>query len=164
MENRLLSRVMCASMGVELIQITEGGIVPFAVVGLGAGLTLAVVDHLAKCYPQLELWAADLPGEIGFEVRCLVLDYIICTWPSLLLMWSSLRSGADYPRYLREYRMSDPQALWVYSKGWDEQEATREWLALGAQVVENLWQENPLGSLTPTLLGLPVGSDSEGRL
>lgn len=126
-----------------------------AVIGFGAGITMAFADHLRKCYLGIPLLVSDMPGSLSLEQRCLAIDYIACEFPTALLAWNGLRSGADYPKFLKERRDFSSRWLWVYTQGEDNDNARSAWLACGARLLDSLWQDAPLGNLTPRQIEYP---------
>lgn len=125
------------------------------IAGFGAGITLAFADHMRLCYPGMPLLVGDMPGGMSVEQRCIALDYIACEFPTVLLAWNGLRSGAEYPRYLRQCRDFSVRCLWVYTQGEDNEAARSEWESCGAMLITSLWQGAPLGSLTPRQIERP---------
>jgi len=152
--NPSFARVMCQRVGVYLTPTTWDGD-GLAVVGVGTGIVLAFADHLERCYPGLPLVLADLPGYVGFEARCVALDYVLSTYPAVVLMWSSLRSGEDYPRYLRQVRGCCPQRAWAYVRGLGKAQAKSAWAEMGVEMIEQLWRDRPLGNLSPRQTSRP---------
>jgi len=96
---------------------------------------------------------ADMPGYLTLAQRCLGIDYIASTFPTVLCMWNGLRNGDEYPRYLKERRDFNPGMLWVYTRGLENERAMELWLGLGAHLIPDIWRENPLGNLPPMQTG-----------
>ncbi len=143
----MLAAQACKGLGVELVDYGGAG-TPLAVTGFGAGIVMAFADHLRCEYPDQRLWVGELPGGIGFEARCMVLDYLTSALPTVLLLWSSLRPLGNYAEWLcgRDWR---PVQAWAYLKGVGA-DSTAIWQSRGVTLIEDLWQPAPLGSRIPT--------------
>lgn len=149
MDRASMALRICRQHGVDPVEWHPGRTVLF-VIGLGAGLVMAAVDHLHHCYPDLGIWACDLPGGLGFEARIVCLDWVGSAFPCLFLMSSSLTGGAAYPNALLAREFS-PVQLWVYGTHLDADngESVRAWQKVGAVLVQSLWRDAPLENLTP---------------
>lgn len=155
---------ICRQHGVEPVKWHPGRTVLF-VTGLGAGLVMATVDHLHRCYPTLGIWACGLPGGLGFEARIVCLDWLGSVFPCLFLMASSITDGAAYPNALLD-RGFEPFQLWVYGTHLDcSKESITAWRKVGAVLVQSLWRDAPLENLTPShSLQSGVSGGEETRL
>lgn len=149
-----LAIAMAARNGVYPVPYQQDGY-GLIILSIGAGMALAVADHLLRCYPGLSLSVADMPGFIGFESRCLTIDYIVQAFPTLLIMWNSIRSGRAYPTFLNEKRAFRARCLWVYDMGIDTELSRSDWAGLGARLITNIWQDTPIGNLTPNQIEHP---------
>lgn len=154
LEKQKLAIAMVARNGVYPVPYQQDGY-GLIVLSIGAGMALAVADYLLRCYPGLPLSVADMPGFIGFESRCLTIDYIGQAFPTLLIMWNSIRSGRAYPTFLKEKRGFHARCMWVYDMGIDMELSRSDWVGLGAQLITNIWQDSPIGNLTPNQIAHP---------
>lgn len=105
----------------------------------------------------------DMSGTMSIEQRCIAIDYLACEFPTVLLAWNGLRSGAEYPRFLKQRRDFSARWLWVYTQGEDNEAAKAEWVACGARLLESLWQDAPLGNWTPMQVAHPWELMIRGR-
>ena len=149
---RKMAVKMAETVGIFLHPLSVG-IYDIAVIGTGAGLVMAAADYFADCYPKRFFAIADMPGYLTLAQRCLGIDYIASTFPTVLCMWNGLRNGDEYPRYLKERRDFNPGMLWVYTRGLENERAMELWLGLGAHLIPDIWRENPLGNLPPMQTG-----------
>lgn len=141
---RLALRVL-ARIGVDLVGYADavGAAPTLVVLGFGAGITMAACDHLRYVYPDAGILAADLPGSLGFERRVQALDYAGTAFPTLWLLWASLRPADAYAAALHERGFHARRGTWVYVGG---SEGKNCWAGLGCQLVEELWGYEPMGN------------------
>jgi hypothetical protein len=144
-----IARHAAACHGVELVEVRRPWIMEptLCVLSTGAGLLMATLDHLAGAYPLAGLVGGDLPGALPPEKRAAVVDYSLQTWPTLLVVWASLRDPEDFIRAVarRQSAWPPPHRLWVYHQGLGRAE---DWSAsMGAQIVDELWAPRPLGEI-----------------
>lgn len=145
-----LARAMCAQNSLGLGEYSPWPDHPhdgFLVAGFGAGIVMALADHLDRHYSGMPILTADLPGRLPFENRCQLIDYLTSVFPTVLLLWSSLRSLDDY-LYFLEQRGWRPPCTWIYLRGLGEENLCG-WTNCGVRVLESAWQDAPLGNLTP---------------
>ena len=133
----MVERVL-TNFGVELVPITMGAY-PLVITGLGSGICMAFADYLVGV-SDAAILMSELPGRLGVEKRCVVLDYLNQAYPMIFLQWSSLQDAEIYPRFLEEQRgFRTNQPLWVYVRGVGRDRAANRWRRLGAGIIDNLW-------------------------
>jgi hypothetical protein len=153
-EQRLfLAGLVAQRHGCELIPVREAGVgeITLAVAATGSGILMATLDHLGAEYPHAGLVGIDLPGSLSASARAEVLDYVSHAAPTLFVLWASIRPPAELIAHLAERQLAHEagrlHALWVYHQGLgcDDQSWTRA--PLRAEIVRDLWDAVPLGSL-----------------
>lgn len=158
-KNRQIALEVARRNGVNPVQIKKSTQADLMVCGLGAGITMATCDHLASCYPWMGLWCVDLPGSIGIEKRVETLDYLGSAFPSLWILWCSLRGVGDYIDALAERNYQPCGATWLYIRGLGEKNNTRN--LRGFRVLQKLWVPDPLDKDKVGLNGWPVNDVCE---
>lgn len=129
-------------LGLELVEWQPGREeTSVAAIGLGAGIVMAACDHLVKVYPGRRIVGMDLPGSLGFDARISAIDIAASTYPTLLILWSSIAPASRYAAVLAERGFAQA-SLMVYLKGIGSER--EPWEALGAVVIDDLWSSEPL--------------------
>jgi hypothetical protein len=149
-----LAREVARIRKVELIEVRRAGVCEptLLVVSTGSGLLMATLDHLAEEYPHAGLLGADLPGALDGHERALVLDYLSAVWPTVLVVWASLRDPCPMFSELSirraGSRLKDHPVLWVYHRGLGAGECEFPAPAqAGVRIINDLWAPKPLGSV-----------------
>lgn len=156
-DSHRLALRMVRSLGFEPVVYPDGDLV-YAVIGLGAGITMAYVDDLLlrrQIHPpgKVRPIVLDLVGGYGLAARIVAMDYMATAFPTALLLWCSLASADRYLEGLLE-RGFDPRAAGgqteVYLRGLGQENAAR-WQHAGFTL---------LSSLCPGAERLLQGADS----
>lgn len=149
---------MVAQLGLDLVAVGNTNAQPIVLVGLGTGLTLAMLDHCVVQYPYQSWLVGDITGHLGREKRGMILDYLINGFDCVLVLPASLASGLWYPQFLRDRRglTKIPNRCWVSVSGLDADTSVELWKELGATIIENKWQPRPLGNLEPIPIAPPL--------
>ena len=115
------------------------------ITGFGAGIVMAFADWMEQRYSAMPLLVAEMSGVMSFDSRVTVMDYLSATFPTIFLLWSSLRTADDYIIAL-EARGWQPRCSFVYLRGMGEENKTR-WVSAGCKMIDNLWIKFPIGEL-----------------